>query len=67
VNVTSKPTEWRDSQQAEQELLGRPGIERVRILGINALGILHRHAADLTEILRGGGTLEVLLLDPESD
>lgn len=67
MNVASNPTEWRDSQQAEQELLGRPGIERVRILGINALGILHRHAADLTEILRGGGILEVLLLDPESD
>lgn len=67
MNVASKSTDWRDSQQAEQELLGQPDIKRVRILGINALGILHRHAADLTEILRGGGTLEVLLLDPESD
>lgn len=67
MNVASNPIDWRDSQQAEEELLGRPGIERVRILGINALGILHRHAADLTEILRGGGTLEVLLLDPESE
>ncbi len=67
MNAASKPTDWRNSQQAEQELLGQPDIERVRILGINALGILHRHAVDLTEILRGGGTLEVLLLNPESD
>lgn len=67
MNVASRPDDWRDTQQAEQELLGQPDVERVRILGINALGILHRHAADLTKILRGGGTLEVLLLDPESD
>ena len=42
-------------------------IRRVRILGINALGLLHRHAADLVGILRRGGTVDVLLLDPESD
>lgn len=42
-------------------------IRRVRILGINALGLLHRHSSDLVAVLRRGGTVDVLLLDPESD
>ncbi len=58
--------ELRDTLQAEQELFGQLGVFRVRILGINALGLLHRHAADLIMVLRTGGTVQVLLLDPES-
>ncbi|MFQ6018619.1 MAG: hypothetical protein ACE5KF_10530 [Kiloniellaceae bacterium] len=58
--------ERRDTIQAEQELFAGPEVFRVRILGINALGILHRHAADLITVLRTGGTVDVLLLDPQS-
>lgn len=56
----------RDNVQAEREALHQDDIRRVSILGINALGLLHRHAADLVAILRRGGTVDVLLLDPES-
>ena len=58
--------ERRDTFQAEQELFGQPRIWRLRILGVNALGLLHRHAADLITVLRAGGRVDVLLLDPES-
>ena len=58
--------EIRDTFQAEQELFGQTDIWRVRIWGINALGLLHRRSADLITILRNGGMVEVLLLDPES-
>ena len=55
-----------DTIEAERGLFRHSGIWRVRILGINALGLLHRHASDLIEVLRNGGTVEVLLLDPET-
>ncbi len=51
---------------AEMEMFDRDDITRVRILGINALGILHRHKGDLLAILRNGGSVELLLLDPQS-
>lgn len=66
-NQRPETAQTRDSVQAEQEALRQDDIRRVRILGINALGLLHRHSADLVALLRRGGTVEVLLLDPESD
>lgn len=66
INDESKRLEGRDTVELEREFLEQPGILRIRIMGINALGILHRHAMDLLAILRNGGTVEVLLLDPES-
>ena len=56
----------RDTIEAERELFHRSDIWRVRILGINALGLLHRHASELIGVLKNGGTVEVLLLDPET-
>lgn len=51
---------------AEQDLLAAPGVARVRIMGINALGILHRCQGDLVALLARGGALDVLLLDRRS-
>ncbi len=52
--------------EAERELFQRP-LQRLRIMGINALGVLHRHRADLLAILRQGGSVDVLLLDPNGE
>ena len=51
---------------AEQDLFAAPGVARVRIMGINALGVLHRRQGDLVSLLARGGALDVLLLDPRS-
>ncbi len=56
-----------DILKAEQELFARRDVWRVRIMGINALGILHRHQGELLAILQGGGSVDVLLLDHHSD
>ena len=56
-----------DAIEAERELFDAADIRSVRILGINALGIIHRHAADLLAVVAGGGTVQILMLDPESD
>lgn len=45
-----------------QFLLGQPRVHRVRILGINALAVLHRHRADLQRIISEGGYVDLLLL-----
>ncbi|MDP6804701.1 MAG: hypothetical protein QF902_05130 [Rhodospirillales bacterium] len=52
--------------EAERELFDATDIRSVRILGINALGIIHRHAADLLAVVAGGGTVQILMLNPES-
>ncbi len=57
----------RDTVEAERELFQKVGLQRLRIMGINALGILHRHRADLLAILRQGGSVDVLLLDPNGE
>ena len=57
----------RDTVEAERELFQQVGLQRLRIMGINALGVLHRHRADLLAILRQGGTVDVLLLDPNGE
>ena len=56
-----------DIIDAERALFRLPGLRRVRILGINALSVLHRHAPELVDLLRFGGTVELLLLDPETE
>ena len=43
-------------------LLGQPEVHIVRILGINALAVLHGHRADLQRIISEGGYVDVLLL-----
>lgn len=43
-------------------LLSQPRVHRVRILGINALAVLHGHRADLQRIISEGGYVDVLLL-----
>ena len=47
-----------------QFLLATPKVERVRILGINALGLLHEHRSNLVRIIdpKEGGSVEILLL-----
>ena len=57
----------RDTVEAERELFQQVGLQRVCIMGINALGVLHRHRADLLAILRQGGSVDVLLLDPNGE
>ena len=57
----------RDAIEAERELFDATDIRSVRILGINALGTIHRHAADLLAVVAGGGTVQVLMLNPESE
>ena len=57
----------RDTVEAERELFQKVGLKRIRIMGINALGVLHRHRADLLAILRRGGSVDVLLLDPNGE
>lgn len=44
------------------------GIRRIRMLGVNSLGVLHKYRKDLGELLVGQHPihLEVLLLDPRS-
>ena len=39
----------------------------MNIFGINALGLVHSHQGELTAILRRGGSVDVLLLDPETE
>ena len=58
--------ERRDTVLAEQDLFWQPDVRRVRIMGINALGLLHRHASDLLAVLLNGGAVQVLLVDPQS-
>ncbi len=53
----------RGTVEAEREIFQQIGLRRVRIMGINALGVLHRHRANLLAILRQGGSVDVLLLD----
>lgn len=49
-------------------VLLRRDITRVRILGLNGLGVLHKYRRDFVELLRRGDTrVEILLLDPDSD
>lgn len=43
-------------------LLSQPRVHRVRILGINALAVLHGHRSDLQRIIRDRGHVDVLLL-----
>ena len=57
----------RDTVEAERELFQKVGLKRLRIMGINAIGVLHRHRADLLAILRQGGSVDVLLLDPNGE
>ena len=57
----------RDTVEAERELFQQAGLQRLRIMGINALGVLHRHRAGLLAILRQGGSVDVLLLDPNGE
>lgn len=49
-------------------LLTEDGIQSIRILGINSLGVLHKYRKDLGELLVGKRPirLEVLMLDPRS-
>ena len=54
----------RDTVEAEREIFQQIGLRRLRIMGVNALGVLHRHRLDLLAILRQGGSVDVLLLDP---
>ena len=57
----------RDTVEAEQFLFDLPGVLHVNILGINALGLVHGHQGELMAILRRGGSVDVLLLDPETE
>lgn len=41
--------------------------EKICILGINALGPLHRNRENFINFLKNKGNLQILLLDPESD
>ena len=66
TDAMANSTETPSGIEVELELFAQPDIWRVRILGINALGLLHAHEARLLSILRNGGTVEVLLLNPES-
>lgn len=54
-----------------QFLLAMPGVERVRILGINALSVLHVHRSNLMRIIdKDKGLVQILLLKgalPEQD
>ena len=45
-----------------QFLLAPPRIHRVRILGINALGVLHARRSNLQQIIQDGGSVQILLL-----
>lgn len=46
-----------------QFLLATPKVERVRILGVNALGVLHAHRSNLVRIIdKEEGFVEILLL-----
>lgn len=49
-----------------QIVFAEAGIKRIRMLGINSLGVLHKYRKDLEELMVGQFRLEVLLLDPRS-
>ena len=49
-----------------QYLLGPPNVHEVRILAINATGVLHGHRSHLRRILETGGKVKILLLHPDS-
>ena len=43
------------------------GVKGAWILGINALGVFHEQREDILSLLKKGGNVRVLLLDPESE
>lgn len=57
----------RDTAEAEQFLFDLPCVRHVNIFGINALGLVHGHQGELMAILRRSGSVDVLLLDPETE
>jgi len=57
----------RDTAQAQQFLFDLPGVRHVNIFGINALGLVHSHQGELMAILRRRGSVDILLLDPETE
>jgi hypothetical protein len=57
----------RDTAEAEQFLFDLPGVQHVNIFGINALGLVHGHQGELMAILRRSGSIDILLLDPETE
>jgi len=60
--------EMRQPSPLHDYVLLQRDITRVRILGLNALGVLHKYRRDFVELLRRKDTrVEILLLDPDSD
>ena len=60
--------EQRQPSSLHDYVLLQRDIIRVRILGLNGLGVLHKYRRDLTKVLRRKGTIvEILLLDPDSE
>lgn len=60
--------EQRQPSTLHDYVLLQRGITRVRILGINGLGVLHKYRRDLAGALRRKGTIvEILLLNPDSE
>ena len=66
TSVKTSSKERRSHIEAESDLFALPDIRRVRILGVNALGILHAYGERLLAILQNEGIVEVLLLSLRS-
>ena len=66
TSVKASSKERRSHIEAESDLFALPDIRRVRILGVNALGILHAYGERLLAILQNEGIVEVLLLSLRS-
>jgi hypothetical protein len=50
----------------EQKRLIRDAQRSIWIFSINSLGLFHEHREDMISVLKKGGSMRVLLLDPES-
>jgi len=46
---------------------GYKGINEVRVIGINSLGVVHQAREDIIELLKSGKSVKFLLLNPTSD
>lgn len=60
----------RQPTRLHERVLMKEGIERIRMLGINSLGVLHKYREHLIELLtrkRSIIRIQVLILDPRSD
>ena len=51
----------------EQKRLIRDAQRSIWIFSINSLGLFHEHREDMISLLKKGGSMRVLLLDPESE